>query len=324
MNFYDYFKDKLLVIVLNIFCMILLSLYLSMFGNRKEEILIIDFAWCFVMTIFLYTDYFRRKKYLKEILEILQELKEKYLISDIISKPQKLEDKIYQNILRSCNKAMLEKINNIKHERSEYKDYIEQWVHEVKIPLSAAKLICDNNKNDVTKRILFQLEKTDKYVEQALFYARSETVEKDYLIKETELEDIVNKAVFSNKQLLISSKVNVKIDCKHNVYTDNKWIIFILNQLIVNSVKYGAKNLEFFSTKNDEKVTLSIKDDGIGISKADLPRVFEKGFTGSNGHNNQKSTGIGLYLCKKLCEKIGVEIEINSKNGEFTKIILIF
>ncbi len=324
MIFCDYLKDKLLVIIFNIFCMILLSIYLIILNNSFDAVLLIDIVWCLVVILFLEIDYYKRKKYFEEILKMLDELEEKFLISDIILKPQKLEDEIYGKILRSCNKAMLEKITQIKHERKEYKEYIEQWIHEIKIPLSALKLICENNKNDVTKKILFELERTNKYIEQALFYARSENVEKDYLIREFSLEEIVNKAISENKTFLIGNRVSVKVECNHNVYTDNKWIIFILSQIITNSVKYGAKNLKIYSCKNDGKVELCVNDNGVGISEADLPRIFEKGFTGNNGHTNQKSTGIGLYLCKKLCDKIEVEIEVSSKQGEFTEVRLIF
>lgn len=191
-------------------------------------------------------------------------------------------------------------------------------------------MIIENNKNKITKSIDEELDKVENYIEQALFYARSNTVEKDYYIKKVILKDIVNESIRKNKNILIQDKVIINIhDVNLQVNTDNKWVVFILNQIIQNSIKYKKQDenleLEIFAKQNAENVVLYIKDNGIGIKKGEITRVFEKGFTGTNGRiSNKKSTGIGLYLCKKLCNKLGIAIELNSIQNEGTEIRLVF
>lgn len=191
-------------------------------------------------------------------------------------------------------------------------------------------MIIENNKSKTTKSIEEELNKVENYIEQALFYARSNTVEKDYYIKRVQLKDIVNESIKKNKDVLIHEKIVIHIhDTDLEVTTDNKWIVFILNQVIQNSIKYRSHDrnlkIEIEAKQGIENVILLIKDNGIGIKKGEIVRVFEKGFTGTNGRlSNKKSTGIGLYLCKKLCDKLGISIEIDSVEGEGTEIRLVF
>ena len=212
----------------------------------------------------------------------------------------------------------------------DYKEYIELWIHEIKIPIATSKMIIENNKNEITKSIYEELDKIENYTEQALFYARSNTANKDYIIKKTNLEKIVNNVILKNKAELIHKKIQLDIhDINVEVKTDSKWVIFILNQIINNSIKYKKQNenlkIEIFTKKQKESICLYIKDNGMGIKKGEITRVFEKGFTGSNGRIlNKKSTGIGLYLCKKLCDKLGMAIELNSEENVGIEIKLIF
>ena len=190
-------------------------------------------------------------------------------------------------------------------------------------------MVIENNKNAITKSIDEELDKVENYIEQALFYARSNTVEKDYYIRKVVLKEIVNESIKKNKSSLIQEKISIDIhDLDIEVNTDNKWIVFILNQIIQNSIKYRRKEnsaIEIYANQGKENVILYIKDNGIGIKQGEITRVFEKGFTGTNGRlSNKKSTGIGLYLCKKLCNKLGIGIELNSVQNEGTEIRLVF
>lgn len=189
-------------------------------------------------------------------------------------------------------------------------------------------MIVENNKSKVTKSIDEELDKVENFIEQALFYARSNTVEKDYYIKKVILREIVNESIRKNKNILIQEKITVNIhDVDLEVCTDSKWIVFILNQILQNSIKYKNENgnLEIFAKQNNENVVLYVKDNGIGIKRGEISRVFEKGFTGTNGRiSNKKSTGIGLYLCKKLCSKLEIGIELTSVENEGTEVRLIF
>jgi signal transduction histidine kinase len=154
-------------------------------------------------------------------------------------------------------------------------------------------------------------------------------LEKDYYIRKVVLKEIVNESIKKNKSSLIQEKISIDIhDLDIEVNTDNKWIVFILNQIIQNSIKYRKKEnsvIEMYANQGKENVILYIKDNGIGIKQGEITRVFEKGFTGTNGRlSNKKSTGIGLYLCKKLCNKLGIGIELNSVQNEGTEVKLVF
>ncbi len=191
-------------------------------------------------------------------------------------------------------------------------------------------MIIENNKTNVTKSIDEELQRIENYIEQALFYARSNTVEKDYYIKKVKLRDIVYESIKKNKNVLIQEKVSMNLhDLDLEVSTDSKWIGFILNQIIGNSIKYKKVDcrleIEIYAKQGKENAILYIKDNGIGIKEGEVTRVFEKGFTGTNGRLvGKKSTGIGLYLCKNLCNKLGIQIELNSILDEGTKVQLVF
>lgn len=324
MNILAYLKDKSIPIVLQVSGILVVSMFLNILENPTDAILLMACGCIFVTMLYYFVDYRARKQYFDTILSCLEELDKKYLISDVLENPQKLEDKIYRSILYHGNKAMLEEISKTKQEQSNYQEYIEQWVHEVKTPLAAMKLIYENNRTPETKKMLLEIERANRYVEQVLYYARSDNVEKDFLIREVELSDIVRRSILNNKQLLRENQIKVRVECADPVYTDSKWITFILDQCIVNSVKYGAKQLVFKSETMKHKTFLYLIDDGIGILEEDLPRIYEKGFTGNNGHNQGKSTGIGLYLCKKMSEKLDIELRVESESGSYTKVILIF
>ena len=275
-------------------------------------------------------EYLSKKRFYKKLLKMLKDLDEKYLITELIEKTTYIEEKLLKEILEDTNKSMLENVNKYKYMTEDYKEYIELWIHEIKLPIAASKMVIENNKNETTKSIAEELDKVENYIEQALFYARSNTVEKDYYIKANKLSDIANESIKRNKNVLIQDKISVELtDLDINVYTDAKWVIFILSQIIQNSTKYmkqeDRRKIEIYAKEKAEKVILYVKDNGVGIPEADLNKVFEKGFTGTNGRlQNKKSTGIGLYLCKKLCTKLQIGIEIESKLKKGTNVKLIF
>ena len=179
------------------------------------------------------------------------------------------------------------------------------------------KLLCENNRSSFARDILTELEQINQYTEQALYYARSEHTEKDYSVREINLCDVVHSAIADNKYLLRQSNMAITIDeLECMVYTDDKWVQFILNQIIGNAVKYrtGQPALHFSMVKSNDKIVLSVSDNGMGIPQSDLPRIFEKGFTGQNGRTGKNSTGIGLYLCRRLCDKLGIGLTAHSEN----------
>ena len=329
MNFKLFFKEKALTMLLLLFGIITIEIFLMAYNVGMFIKIYILFIIMVLYLVSITIEYFRKKKFYDNLLNMLEELEEKYLITEIIKTPGFLEGKILKSTLEQIDKSMLENVNKYKYMTEDYKEYIELWIHEIKIPIAASKMVIENNKNIITKSIDEELDKVENYVEQALFYARSNTVEKDYYIKKVELKEIVNESIKKNKSSLIQEKISINIhDLNMEVNTDNKWVVFILNQIIQNSIKYKKKEksvIEIYAKQGNENVVLSVKDNGIGIKKGEITRVFKKGFTGTNGRlSNKKSTGIGLYLCKKLCDKLGMAIELNSVQNEGTEVKLVF
>ena len=312
-----YLKNQIPAILVNLMGMLALALFLFANGNQFQTVLFIFTVWFIILATYLSVVYYVRKRYLNQLLDMTEQLEERYLIPEIMTIPGKADEQVFYQIMKMAEKSMLEKIGAIQNERKEYKEYIEQWIHEVKTPITAMKLLCENNHSTFTRDILAELENINQYTEQALYYARSEHTEKDYSVREINLCDIVHSAIADNKYLLRQSNMTITIDNIENiVYTDDKWVRFILNQIICNAVKYCTEKpvLHFFVIKRNDSIILSVSDNGIGISKSDLPRIFEKGFTGQNGRTRKNATGIGLYLCKRLCDKLGIGLAAYSEN----------
>ncbi len=330
MRFRDYIKEKMVLIIGTILALVSVEILLLAYNISILIRVYCAFIIIFILVLAILIEYKKKKDYYNELIKNMEDLKEKYLISEIIKTPNFIEGKILKDILQDTGKSMLENVNYYKNIQEDYKEYIELWIHEVKIPIAASKMIIENNKNEVTKSIDEELDKVENYTEQALFYARSNAVEKDYIINKTNLKEIVNGAILKNKTTLINEKVSLELSNlkEEVVYTDSKWAIFIINQIIQNAIKYSKKEnkkIEISSQEKNDKVILYIKDNGIGIKKGEITRVFERGFTGENGRIiGQKSTGIGLYLCKKLCDKLGLGIELNSEKDKGTEVRIIF
>ena len=330
MKFGSFIRDKILQISLIVFGIATIEMFLLAYPYGNFIKIYIPLSLLILYFISIIVEYFKKKLYYQNIYKTLDELQEKYLITEVIKNSSFVEGKILKEILEQIDKSMIENVNIYKYLQEDYKEYIEMWIHEIKIPIAASKMIVENNKNEITKSIDEELDKVENYIEQALYYARSNTVDKDYYIKKNKIEDMVNECIKKNRKVLIGEKISINThDLKISVNTDSKWIVFILNQIIQNSIRYrkaeGQAEIEIYSVKGKENVILYIKDNGMGIKKGEITRVFEKGFTGTNGRMlNKKSTGIGLYLCKKLCDKLGMAIELNSIQNEGTEVRLVF
>ena len=319
MNRRRYWKNRIPFLLTNLICMVALTVFLLVCDISISAVLLILVVWALVLLAGLFLTCWKRDRQMRQLLDMAGQLSERYLISEVMELPAQAEDQVYYRLLKMAGKSMLEQIGEIRRERQEYKEYIEQWIHEIKTPITAMKLLCENHRTDWTKELLMELEKTNRFTEQALYYARSEHTEKDYSVRKMALTQVVHQAIADNKYLLLQSGMHLEVEeIQDTVYSDDKWVRFILNQLIANAVKYrtGQPILRFSTHRQQDQVVLVVEDNGIGISATDLPRIFEKGFTGQNGRNVQQSTGIGLYLCKRLCEKLGIGITAeSSENG---------
>ena len=324
-----YLKDKLYFIILFITILSLIILLLVGFKVSLELIIVIISLLVIFAILVLIIEYLKKRNFYNEFINIVDKLDKKYLVIEMLNSPNFQEGEILYNELYEINKSMLENIKNYEISMNDFKDYIEMWIHEVKIPLSSLVLMIHNNKNNISSKMVDQVKRLDNYVDQVLFYVRAENAEKDYLIKKTELNKVINKIALKNKDYILENNICFSVlDCEKKVLTDSKWLEFIIDQIINNSIKYkrdiASSFIKIYTEENNEEIRLIIYDNGIGIDAKDLPRVFDKTYTGTNGRLKSKSTGMGLYIAKNLCEKLGHKIAIESKVNEYTKVIITF
>ena len=327
MKFGDYLREKFLLICMYLSTICLILIILLAFNVYYTGIIMIMFLLLILGVVLFFHQFFQKKMFYDKLYKLLNDLDNKTLIHEVIEEGNFTDGKILLDVLRETDKYKLEQINKYKYMQEAFQEFMELWVHEIKTPLAAINLITENNKNKVTNSINEEARKIDSFIEIILFYARSQMPEKDYLIKNSKLIDIVNKVIIRNKNSFLEKNIRLDLhDLDFLVRTDSKWMEFIINQIVVNSIKYIDDDplIEIYATYDKEKVNLYIKDNGIGISLKDLPRVFDKGFTGVNGRCRYNSTGMGLYLVKRLCLALGNNVIIDSKLGEGTIVQIIF
>lgn len=328
MRLIDYIKDKI-INIFTIFIGLLLITFLLIFLNSHILLQVsIPIIYLFLYIIIFFNDYIKRNRFYTNISKNLNTLDKKYLITEIIKNADFIDGNIFIDYLYEINKCYIEDINKYKISNKDFREYIELWCHEIKTPIATSKMIVDNNKNEITKSILEETEKIEYFVEQVLYYSRSETVEKDYIVTKVDLKKIIENVIVRNKKDLISKKIKIEVSVKDDVVeSDSKWLEFIFNQIITNSIKYKKDKdsyIKIYSKINDNNTILYIEDNGMGIISDDLDKVFDKGFTGKNGRIKYTSTGMGLYLCKKLCDRLGHDINITSKENIGTTINIVF
>lgn len=288
----------------------------------------LSFVWCAVCLFIDFYKYYKRHK--------LLHINREQFFDDAEQLPEHMDiiEYDYQELAKELYQAKQELISKNRIARKELLDYYGMWVHQIKTPIAALDILLQN-----TERMLYRLDekemmqeaisvsdmkmelfKIEQYIEMALNYLRVEDISSDLVFKKQELDDIVCQVIRKYAKIFISKKI--KMDFKPTkacIVTDEKWFIFVLEQIISNALKYIKKGQ--ISIYMKEK-SLVIEDTGIGIPAEDLPRIFEKGFTGYNGRENKKSTGIGLYLCKNIMDKLQWNITVDSEVGSGTKIYL--
>ena len=328
MKFKDYFLNKITEILGTYFVLFLMLEFLYIIGNTFSVVFMIGVVIVILIMTKYLMDWYRKKKYFEMITERVKDLKEPWLIAELLPVSYTIEDEIYQELLRKVGSSAIEEIHKIEDEQKEYEDYIEQWIHEVKTPITSIHLMLENRISEnpgLKKDLNVELSRLENDVELALYYARSEQIYRDYLIQKLNVRKVLLKVVNKNRTVIMNSSVAIDLDCDEALYAygDEKWLVFMLTQVLLNAIKYKAEadaKVVMRAKRDNKRIVLNIIDNGKGIKKEELPRIFDKGFTGSNGRDNEKSTGMGLYLVHKLCEKLEIDIKADSVYGEFTEI----
>lgn len=328
MKFLEYIKDNIINIIIYSFTTILITLLLRAFKTATYVNIIIFTTLFLSGTSIIIFSYLRKYKFYKTLLNNLEKLDKKYLVLETMPDANTYEEKIMVNCLYDINKSMIENINLHQKSINEFKEFIEIWIHEVKIPISSMVLKCHNHKEKYNNELLTLIRRLDDNIDQILYYVRSEDTEKDFMINTINLKEIIRDVSLKNKDDLLENNISLEVNLQNlKVSTDKKWLEFILNQIINNSIKYKKGNnslIKIESFEEKDKIILSISDNGTGIPTKDIKRVFDKSFTGTNGRDKVKSTGMGLYIVKKLCDKLGHNIYIESKENVYTKVIIEF
>ena len=217
--------------------------------------------------------------------------------------------------LHDINQNKLTRINGIRQDNT---DYFTVWVHQIKTPIASMQMILQNEENDMCRELNAELFRIEQYAEMALQYIRLDSSTNDLLIRQYNIDSIIRQAVRRYAPLFIRRKIRLEYEpVSAKILTDEKWLLFVVEQLLSNAVKYtysGSVSISFSDN------ILKVLDTGIGISSEDLPRIFEKGYTGMSGRKEKKSTGLGLYLCKTVCGKLGHKIYAESTVGKGTVI----
>ena len=324
MSFFTYLEEKITELLFQLFFLSLVSVVLLFYGVDMLFVVLLIIVFISIQGLLEWCMYQKKRSASRQIIDLVDGLQEAYYIADILPKPKEFQNEAYYYALKKACKAMNDEISRITEEKQAYQDYVEGFAHEIKIPIGALSLTFDNMKNYSLKK---ETDKIFQLVEQMLYYARSENTEKDYFVKQLYLDEVIHKVILKFRYSLMEHKVTIDIrDIEKIVYTDEKWLIFILSQIMQNAIKYFDKQenkLTIYSQDNETNIFLMIEDNGCGIEASDISRVFEKGFTGSN-RNKANATGMGLYLSKRLCDRLGLHLDIASKEKEYTRLIITF
>ena len=272
-----YLKDNWRLVLLWLLTAGLTELVMYFFQVQAELMILTLGIWLLGLVGTLSWDYMRKNRFYRELEEKMGNLEEKYLIQEMIKKPEFLEGRILYNTVEQMGKAMSDQIFEQQRRNNAFKQYVETWIHEVKLPIASMRLLLHKDRGETSRVMKEQVSRIDSYVEQVLYYLRSQVPEKDYVIREYSLKAVTDQAISRNRDSLILNHIRIIQETEDiPVLTDEKWLSFILGQLLSNSVKYKS------------------------------------------------STGMGLYLCKKLCHRLGHRIWAESEKGVYTEIFIEF
>lgn len=243
----------------------------------------------------------------------LVDLQKRVLVNiDELPLPSNQTEEDYQQLIQVIFQDKVDLISQKDHAYEEMMDYYTLWAHQIKTPIAAMRLLLEDGECEE------ELFKIEQYVEMVLSYLKIDYQGNDFKFEFVDVDQCVKQSIRKYAKLFIRKKLQMNyVAVSHQVLTDEKWLCFVIEQLLSNAIKYtNSGEVKIYL----EGEVLVIEDSGIGIQSEDLPRVFEKGFTGYNGRRDKKSTGIGLYLVKKITQKLGHQISIDSKLGEYTKV----
>ena len=313
-----YIKQNIKVIFLFIVFALVFGIVFSLYDLEIEAIYYSVMLCSFIGLIYICINFIN---YYKKHIQLYKLQNEISISLENLPSPKTLMEEDYTNLILNLNKEYKTYISKSDIAKSDMIDYYTMWVHQIKTPISALKLLIQTSESEISSDLSSELFKIEQYVEMVLSYIRLGSNKNDFVLKEYDLDNIIRQAVRKYAPLFIRKKISLDFQpTNYKVLTDEKWLVFVIEQLLSNAIKYTNKGkISIYSLENKKLV---IEDTGIGISKEDIPRIFDKGFTGYNGRTDKKATGLGLYLCKNILDKLSHKISIESEVGVKTKVIL--
>jgi len=317
--FICYVKDRLKLIIAFISFIFVFAAVYRLYNLDMFPICYSIFVVCVIVVIYGVFDFVSYVKKYKQLYIIHNNIKNSLLE---FPKSSGLLESSYQTVISELAEERVNLISKTDIKQKDMMDYYTMWVHQIKTPISAMRILLqENEKFDI--RFEQELFKIEQYVEMVLHYLRLESMSSDLILKEYSIYNLVKQAVKKFSVVFINKKNSLKLEeFELKAITDEKWIVFVIEQIISNALKYTDKGTISIYTENN--TVLVIEDTGIGICPEDLPRIFEKGFTGYNGRMDKKSTGIGLYLCKKILDRLCLDIKVTSELGKGSKVSVDF
>lgn len=315
-----YLKDRKLIFIAILFWIAIFSGVFALCGIEFKYVWYPTVLGCMALVICLVVDFVCYYKKCRSLTMVENSID---VTLDNLPKTSNQIEKMYTELLKLLTNEKNEEINNILNSKKETMEYVTLWSHQIKTPITALQLLANDTDEEIRIEILNRLFEIEQYQDMMLQYLRLEGGGNDYVLADYSVKDMVNQAVKYFARIFISKGISVKIqvDESRKVVTDEKWMVFVLKQLISNALKYTSKGEICISFDNDE---LLIKDSGIGIAKEDLSRIFDRGYTGYNGRKDKKATGLGLYLTKQILDRLNHKIEIDSQIGVGTRVFIKF
>lgn len=315
----EFLLDKLiplgfLGIVLNF-----LLIFLAILNVPTITIITVTIIFILLLVTWLVTTFIVAKRKIENINQIVDQLDQPYLAGEVLPTPKSFWEYQYFIIVRNISKDAIDRVEQADRQAQEYKEFVEQWIHELKTPMTAMALILANEGD--TRKLRRELKRLDNLTDQILHFAKLQSLEKDKQFEDIPLASTLNEVVKNQMDILIAARMQIAIEGDATIYSDQKVLQFIMNQLLVNSAKYCPGSKVVITINNN---ILTYEDNGIGILKHELPRIFEKGYTGTNGRKVGTSTGMGLYIVANLCKELHIQLDVKSEVTQFTRFILTF
>lgn len=314
-----YIRERLVSLLLLILAALIFGAVFFAYSLALEPVL---YAAALTLLMLIITGTLDFRRYLRRHREIGGMAGRISLGLEALPEYPSLSDRDYRALLKELQEENTRLVSETDSEKSEMSEYYTLWAHQIKTPIAAMRLLIRSESSESAGEISLELFKVEQYVEALLQYLRLETPSSDLLLAEYAVGDIVKQAVRKFARMFISHGIALRLsETELRAVTDEKWLCFVIEQLLSNALKYTDEGEISIYTEGG---SLIVEDSGVGIAPEDLPRIFERGFTGYNGRMDKKSTGIGLYLAVRILKRLGHSISAESEPGKGTRIRIIF